>query len=281
MLDKLGKKGVKLLEIATLALFLSVLPTQSLGQVASSKHAFTGPEQVEYLKNFFRVPKALLDEIWTTDQKKLRRNSVTAAVTMLTFASDQSIRDTWQEDIRSPTTDDISSTLGYTGSRAGGITILGSAYLYGLTSGHHHIRETAQLSAQAVLITQTIAGVKWLAGRKRPVDSVNDAWDWGNDDGHSFFSGHSSGVWSAAGVVAERYPDNKKLRLGVYSWATAVSLTRINEDAHWASDLLFGGLVGYGVGVTVARYDPFSSNSVYVLPSIDSDNGGVTLFARF
>jgi membrane-associated phospholipid phosphatase len=266
---------------SALAAFLLGMPISSLAEGTQNKRAFTGPEQIDYAKNFVRVPAALVGEVLTLEPEKLRRNAMAAGITTLAFASDQGIRDTWQEDIRSSTTDDVSSLLRDTGSRAGGIVILGSAYAYGLATGTHHIRETAQLAAQAVLITQTIGGVKWLTGRERPKDSPGDSWNWGNDGGHAFFSGHSSGVWSAAGVFVQRYPDNDAFKLGVYSWATAVSLTRMNDDAHWASDLLVGGLVGYGVGVMVARYDPFIENNAVVMPTLNADYGGVTLLARF
>jgi membrane-associated phospholipid phosphatase len=257
------------------------LINQATAQEPRDKRAFTGPEQLEYLENFARLPVALVGEVLTLEPEKLRRNAMATGITTLAFASDQSIRDTWQGDIRSSTTDDVSSLLRDTGSRAGGIVILGSAYAYGLATGTHHIRETAQLAAQAVLITQTIGGVKWLTGRERPKESPDDAWDWGNEGGHAFFSGHSSGVWSATGVFVERYPDNQAFKLGVYSWATAVSLTRINDDAHWASDVLVGGLVGYGVGVMVARHDPFTDNNVVVMPTLNADYGGITLSAQF
>jgi membrane-associated phospholipid phosphatase len=39
----------------------------------------------------------------------------------------------------------------------------------------------------------------------------------------------------------------------MYSFATAVSLSRITTDRHYASDVLVGGAVGYMIGKFVMR----------------------------
>ena len=70
--------------------------------------------------------------------------------------------------------------------------------------------------------------------------------------GSSFPSGHSTAVWSVATVVAERYKGRHKPWVPIlcYTMATAISFSRIADQAHFASDVWLGSSLGY----TIAKY---------------------------
>jgi len=68
--------------------------------------------------------------------------------------------------------------------------------------------------------------------------------------GSSFPSGHATGAFSVAAVVASRYRNHRWVPWTVYSFATVVSLSRITTLAHFPSDVFAGGALGY----TVARF---------------------------
>jgi membrane-associated PAP2 superfamily phosphatase len=70
--------------------------------------------------------------------------------------------------------------------------------------------------------------------------------------GSSFPSGHATAVWSVATVVAERYSHRGKPWVPVlaYTLATAISISRITEAAHFPSDVWLGASLGY----TIAKY---------------------------
>lgn len=68
--------------------------------------------------------------------------------------------------------------------------------------------------------------------------------------GSSFPSGHATAAFSVATVVARRYARKRWVGWAAYGMATAISLSRISQLAHFPSDAFLGGVLGY----TVARY---------------------------
>ncbi|HKF50266.1 MAG TPA: phosphatase PAP2 family protein [Terracidiphilus sp.] len=68
--------------------------------------------------------------------------------------------------------------------------------------------------------------------------------------GSSFPSGHATGAFSVAAVVATRYRNHKWVPWAVYGLATAVSVSRVTTLAHFPSDVFLGGATGY----IIARY---------------------------
>jgi membrane-associated phospholipid phosphatase len=104
----------------------------------------------------------------------------------------------------------------------------------------------------------------WTFGRARPDTtdspdvSPNDPqiWKlgggWGNWNMRSFPAGHFANLVSCATYW------NHRFRLGaagpvLYAVAAAVGAGRTADDAHWFSDHVIGGILGYAVGREIAR----------------------------
>lgn len=68
--------------------------------------------------------------------------------------------------------------------------------------------------------------------------------------GSSFPSGHATGAFSVATVVATRYRNHRWVPWAVYGFATVISLSRITTSAHFPSDVFLGAALGY----TITRY---------------------------
>ncbi|HET6350500.1 MAG TPA: phosphatase PAP2 family protein [Candidatus Krumholzibacteria bacterium] len=100
--------------------------------------------------------------------------------------------------------------------------------------------------------------VKELSGRERPRETHEGDGDWTGPRGvfaedptaghslASFPSGHSSGAWAAATVLAHQYPYHHIVPLLAFGGAAAMSYARMVVDAHWFSDVVVGGLIGVG-----------------------------------
>lgn len=87
------------------------------------------------------------------------------------------------------------------------------------------------------LVTETI---KYTVGKTRPRTGRREYKPF---SGHkSFPSGHTTGAFSLATAIAHHYPDYK---VYAYGWATLVAISRLYEDAHWASDVVVGAAVGH------------------------------------
>jgi membrane-associated phospholipid phosphatase len=136
-----------------------------------------------------------------------------------------------------------------------------SALFYAIGSGTHNdpLRETGVLSAEALADTAVVVGVIKLAtNRERPYTGTGEGrfWPTGSNypAGFSMPSMHAAGTWAFARVVAGEYPDNPWLKVALYGWASAVSITRVTGQKHFPSDVLVGSLTGYLVGGYVIRH---------------------------
>jgi membrane-associated phospholipid phosphatase len=118
----------------------------------------------------------------------------------------------------------------------------------GEVAGSDSLRKTALLGFESFLVSSALTGfLKLIPGRARP---------YAGEGSHSFHpfssrsaytglpSGHSSAVWSVATVIADR-TDSVFVDAACYGLATLTSLSRIQQDKHWASDVFVGSAIGY------------------------------------
>jgi len=134
-----------------------------------------------------------------------------------------------------------------------------------MTAGYvrHDDREvnTALLAAEAYGDSVVVnLAIKAITRRERPTDVPPGApftgtfFNGGKSPlkGSSFPSGHATAVWSVATIVAERYRHRGKPWIPIlsYTLATAISGSRITEQAHFPSDVWLGSALGY----TIAKY---------------------------
>jgi membrane-associated phospholipid phosphatase len=100
-------------------------------------------------------------------------------------------------------------------------------------------------------------GVAWLFGRARPDTLPDDPQNWKLGGGgdwmmRSFPAGHFANALACATYW------NKRFHLGaagpaVYALALAVGVGRLADKAHWTSDSVIGGILGYAVGKEIAQ----------------------------
>jgi len=127
----------------------------------------------------------------------------------------------------------------------------GAFLALGKIKGNDHMVDTGERAFQAAIYsTITMQGLKMLTQRTRPYMGGNGSFLKGGD---SFPSGHSMEAWALATVIAREYPHKPLVKIGMYSFATAVSLSRITSQRHYASDVLVGSSIGYMIGRFVMR----------------------------
>ncbi len=149
-------------------------------------------------------------------------------------------------------------TLSRMGDGTRAVALIAGFGLVGMVGGSDREKQTSVMLAEAVVTSSVWTGaLKFLAGRERPRDLHELGSDWTgpaarfDDDGihtqqASFPSGHSTGAWAAATVLAHQYPSKHVVPVLAYGAATAVSYSRMVVGAHWLSDVVVGGLIGYG-----------------------------------
>lgn len=137
---------------------------------------------------------------------------------------------------------------------------------YGFIFKSEKVKTTTLLALQSYLASGAMQFVvKYLTGEQRPsyIDPDNAppgpkfhgpsfAFRIGGSN-TAFPSGHTTAVFAAATVFAEEYRDRPLVPIISYTAATLVGLSRITENAHWASDVFAGAALGYVTGLQVVR----------------------------
>ncbi|MHB8338950.1 MAG: phosphatase PAP2 family protein [Ignavibacteriaceae bacterium] len=148
-----------------------------------------------------------------------------------------------------------------------GYTLYGIAgiYGYGLFFNNPGVRKIGVQTIEAVGYAGVITSVlKSLIGRSRPY-TYKDKADFHPFNTHaaetSFPSGHMT-VAVAMSTVLANNTNNIFLKILCYSAAGLVGCSRIYHNAHWFSDVIAGGAIGYFVGNFVTNnYENNSKNN--------------------
>ncbi len=234
-----------------------------------------------YLGNFIDVPLDVGNQIYTRTVNGDPEALIAWLAIGGAFLLDEEIREAWHRNIDSPRVDRLSRALYKSGTPLAGQVAIGLGLSASWLLDDRKMMNTAALATQSIFLTQAFAeATKWLTGRLRPNESEDSSGRW-REGGASFFSGHASGTWGVATVVAERYPDGITPYLA-YGWASAVSLSRINDDGHWASDVITGALAGYLIGKSIVKLNPLDDvGSIRVMPLAEPGAVGLALYVEF
>jgi len=148
-----------------------------------------------------------------------------------------------------------------------GAEVLGGlVYGAGRLAGNRDMARAGLHAAEAVFIGDLVTGsVKVIAGRKRPYLSPDNPYDFQlmrglkGDSVRSFPSGHTTSAFAAAAAVTAEagyeWSSGKSIvGPAFFGVAGVVGLSRMYNNAHWASDVIVGAAIGTFVGWKVAHY---------------------------
>src|SRR5262245_52451321 len=63
----------------------------------------------------------------------------------------------------------------------------------------------------------------------------------------SFLSGHTTGAFALATVLAERYAQHRWVPFTAYGLAGLVAFSRVSNQNHFPSDVFAGAVIGYSI----------------------------------
>jgi len=157
-------------------------------------------------------------------------------------------------------------------------------------SGSLADNETAVLVAQDGLTASIIASgliapvIKISTGRSRPYENAGTYNFQGlgaNKLNTSFPSGHTTEAFALASVISSHY-EEAWIKNTAYTVASLVGIARIYNDAHFASDVLAGALIGNWVGKSVVEHNRTRrSTNIVLLPQISPNLTGLRLTGNF
>jgi membrane-associated phospholipid phosphatase len=127
-------------------------------------------------------------------------------------------------------------------------------YIVGRASHHASIGQLGADLVDAQIVNGVLTqGIKAATDRRRPSGGA-----------HSFPSGHTSATVATAEVIREHY--GWKWGLPFYALGGYVSISRMVDNDHWASDVIFGT----AIGIVSGRAASFNhvSHHVAIVPSV-------------
>ncbi|HVT04439.1 MAG TPA: phosphatase PAP2 family protein [Thermoanaerobaculia bacterium] len=186
---------------------------------------------------------------WNAEMWK--RVAESAAVVGVVYASDRSLYNAVQRN-RSQTTDDFAKAVTpFGGHRAlqASVLMIGSGLLFRNTT----LRDAGIDSLESELWAAGVVTplIKRAVGRSRPIQEEGASSFHPFSGNHqSFPSGHSTNAFAFATAVAGHY-DGWVVPTIVYTIASGVAFSRVNDRAHFPSDVVAGALIGHAVARSV------------------------------
>ncbi len=233
-----------------------------------------GPEgliSVDYLKVIWSDTEEIATEPWHWDREDWRDFGLIGGGLILTGAFlDKPIRDAAQRN-RSSSSDNFFKDVEKFGTKQYGLPVLAGFYLYGEFADDYNAKTTALDGLSASVISSVLAStIKDIVGRARPNTGLGPH-DFNPGGGnYSFPSGHATGAFAFASVIAAHY-DDVWVDTTAYTIASLVGIARIHLDAHWASDVIAGGLIGGLIGHHLVEFNRTLRANHDLAPTIGTD----------
>jgi hypothetical protein len=161
--------------------------------------------------------------------------------------------------------------------------VLGGFFVAGTLGDNDKALSVAQDGLTASIIASGIVtpAIKFVAGRSRPIQNTGVYHFRPFSGNASFPSGHTTQAFAVASVISAHY-DQTWVKCTSYSVASLVGLARSYHQAHFASDVVAGALIGSLVGQSVVEYNQQRrAGKIALLPDTSSGGIGLRLAGNF
>jgi membrane-associated phospholipid phosphatase len=145
-----------------------------------------------------------------------------------------------------------------------------TTYVVGRSVSSPRAQHLGMDEIEASLLTGAIVlGMKQAIRRDRPVGPDGQA-----QSGFSFPSGHAANAFAAATVLQQHL--GYRAGVPMYALASYVAMSRLHDNKHYASDVIFGS----AVGVIVGRSVTWHGRHFYASPMLLPGGGGLMAAVR-
>lgn len=215
------------------------------------------------------------------DDRQWRRAAFGLGAIATTAIGDEQIADFAQRN-RSAFSDDFSSVATPFGGRRA-LVLSGAMIVGGLITHDTALRDTGRDALEASILAAGVVTplLKRAVGRTRPLIG-NGAYEFDPfSKNQSFPSGHATNAFAVASVVAG-HSRGWVVPTIAYTIASGVAVSRVNDDVHFASDVIAGALIGTSIGrAVVARHSGVPQpNTQHVEVDLRPLPGGMAIEVR-
>jgi len=204
-------------------------------------------------RSVIQAGKAFLTSPLHWQQSDFNRFIFLSAVGGGLLASDQY----WQEHVqqrRSQVTNRLAEFVRPLGDGRFTVPVMGLGYIIGWWRHDLRMQCTSVTAIESFLFANAVTTcTKLLLHRYRPNASDSPyRWDGPKlDFGNAHLSmpsGHATSAFAVVSVVASVYKKPILVPILLYSLATLTAWSRVNDNAHWTSDVFIGASIGYFTG---------------------------------
>ena len=142
-----------------------------------------------------------------------------------------------------------------------------ATYFIGRHVGATRVQHLGMDEIEAALLAEGfVEGLKLAVRRERPIEIGG-----GQSKTYSFPSGHAALTFAMATVLQQHL--GYRAAIPTYTIATYVAMSRLHDNRHYASDVVFGAAMGVVIGRTVTWH----GRNFYASPMLLRDGAGIQL----
>jgi len=235
-----------------------------------------------YLELIWADTKETATEPFNWDSDDWRKfGLITGGLVFSMAFLDKPIRDAAQRN-RSESADRFFTKIQRFGTKQYGLPVLAGFYGYGEIADDYEAKTVALDGVSASVISALVtSSLKGVVGRARPNSGLGPHHFSPFQGDYSFPSGHATGAFTFASVIASHY-DSIWVDSTAYGIAGLVGIARIEQDAHWASDVVAGALIGGLIGHHLVQFNrEWRAEHPAFAPTIGTDGRQVLLTWNF
>ena len=147
------------------------------------------------------------------------------------------------------------------------LPVAATAYLLGRHEHGRRLQHLGMDEIEATLLSEAFTeGLKLAVRRERPIEI-----DGQQSHTYSFPSGHSMLTFAAATVLQQHL--GYRAAIPTYAVASYVAMSRLHDNRHFASDVIFGA----AMGVVIGRSVTWHGRNFYASPMLLPGGGGIQL----
>lgn len=212
-----------------------------------------------YFKSYFTDSWQIIKSPSRWKGRQWATAAIVGGVSILVYTQDDVIRDAFQRN-RTGYLDQASKYFfDPLGQGFVAIPLTAGFIVYGEIANKQRASRVGLTGLKAIAVNAFFTyAIKYATQRHRPYDDDPPdprIWEgpFGSYTNTSFPSGHTSMVFALAAVFASEYKGKIWVPIMSYSLASLVAVSRVYEDEHWASDVVFGAALGFFIGKFVYK----------------------------